>query len=570
MANVTGAAGEAWTEVYSVPFNGIVKLISGSPKAIGCVGTSIPSDGDVGFTIDRKGVDVVVLGGERLYLRSYRGAVEITLIPNKVKSDSQLSPPQRTAFGELKVESMTPITQITANYGLLNNVLTVSDSGESGINSIVNNKFTCDSGTSPTGLASILTLRQLTYRAGQGAMARFTAIFDPGMTGNLQAAGLITAENAFVFGYIGEDFGIAYLHDGIDELQELTLTAPASSAETAAIDIDGVTYSVNLSGVGTVEGDAFEISESLNIQVPNHNFTSNGADVVSQAVITGPHGAFAYSSATSAGAWIQISVGADPVQDFIPQGQWNVDTRISADQKINLDHQMGNVYQIQFQYLGFGAISFYVEDSASGDFVLVHRIQFANVNTEPSVTNPTFRVGWLSRNVGSTVSARVQGSSAGAFVEGLVVRDTPPRSDQNDQPGIGTALTNILSVRNRVSFGGKVNRAEIFPLIMSASSQTNKAAFFEVLINPTYAEPVIFNYVDKAGSLAEYSKSNAEVTGGQQIASITVVDGAPQTLRFNESNVTPIFPGATVCIAAKMSGGAAADCQATSTWQEDL
>ena len=31
-----------------------------------------------------------------------------------------------------------------------------------------------------------------------------------------------------------------------------------------------------------------------------------------------------------------------------------------------------------------------------------------------------------------------------------------------------------------------------------------------------------------------------------------------------------IFPGATVCIAAKMSGGAAADCQATSTWQEDL
>ena len=81
MANAIGAAGEAWTEVYAVPFNGIVKLISGSPKAIGCVGSSIPSGDDVGFTIDRIGTNVVVLAGEALYLRSYRGVVEVTMIP---------------------------------------------------------------------------------------------------------------------------------------------------------------------------------------------------------------------------------------------------------------------------------------------------------------------------------------------------------------------------------------------------------------------------------------------------------------------------------------------------------
>ena len=49
MANVIGTAGEAWTAVYVIPFNGIVKLISGSPKAIGCVGPSVPTDGENWF-----------------------------------------------------------------------------------------------------------------------------------------------------------------------------------------------------------------------------------------------------------------------------------------------------------------------------------------------------------------------------------------------------------------------------------------------------------------------------------------------------------------------------------------
>ena len=69
----------------------------------------------------------------------------------KVRTDNP-----RTAFGEMKVESMSPITQVTANYSLLNNVLTVTDNADTGTVSLIDNKFTCDSGTSPTGLASLL------------------------------------------------------------------------------------------------------------------------------------------------------------------------------------------------------------------------------------------------------------------------------------------------------------------------------------------------------------------------------------------------------------------------------
>lgn len=470
----------------------------------------------------------------------------------------------KTSFGELKVESMTPITQISAQYGLLTNTLTVIDSVGAGAVSVVDNKFTCDSGAAVDGLASILTLRQLAYRAGQGAMARFTAVFSSGVVGNVQAAGLLTAENSFVFGYMGTAFGILHTHDGKDELQELTLTVAAGS-ETATVTIDGIGYPVILAGIGTVQDDAFEISESLNAQVPNYNFTSNNDQVVAQAVIPGAQGLFSYASpGSSVGSFSQIIAGVTPMQDFIPQASWNIDTFT------DLDPEKGNVYQIQFQYLGFGAINFFIEENDTGEFVLVHRIKFANQNTIPSVSNPTFRVGWLSTNTTNATSVRVQGSSAGAFIEGVIFRDVPPRSASNEQTSVGTTLTNVLSIRNRISFGGKVNRVELFPQIISASSQTNKAAFFKIIINPTFLTPVVFNYLNKAGSISELTTDSATVVGGQEVGSVTVTNAGSVVLRFNEGQAGAVLPGSVICLAAQMSSGASSDCQATITWQEDL
>lgn len=473
----------------------------------------------------------------------------------------------KTAFGEVKVESVTPITQISGQYGLLTNVLTVTDTEFSGTNYIEDNKFTCESGVDTDGLASITTLRQLSYRAGQGAMCRLTIVFDSPVADNVQAGGFITAENSFTFAYVGTNFGILHAYDGMDELQELTLTNSAGS-ESATVTIDGTPYIVPLTGTGTVQGDAFEIAVSLNAQVPNYTFTSNDNQVAAQALLPAPQGGFAYTSAgSSAGSWDQLIAGMEATQDFIPQAFWN------GDPLEGLNPQMGNVYQIQFQYLGFGAISFFIEDSDTGAFVMVHQIKFANNNTTPSVSNPTFRVGWLSSNSGNTTSIKVQGSSAGAFIEGTVLRDTPPRSSSNDQLAIDGNLTNILSFRNRISFGGKVNRAEIFPNLVSGSSQTNKAAIFKIILNPTYSEPVTFHYEDKSSSIAETTMDKVEITGGREIGSMTVTSsGGSQVIRFNQSGDQPtaIFPGTTVCLAAEVLSGQSADCQGAATWTEDL
>lgn len=474
----------------------------------------------------------------------------------------------KTGFGELSVESLSPVTQINAKYGLLTNVLTVVDDLASGTNSVVDKKFTCDSGTAADGLASILTLRQVTVRPGQGVLTRFSCAFDNEVVDSNQFSGLITAESSFTFAFAGTTFGILTVRDGMEELQELTLTVIAG-AENATVTIDGIPYIVPLSGGGTLAIDAYEIQLQLNSVVPNYTFTSNGDQVNAQSVIPTPQDAFTYSSdGVSVGAWVQISAGDGGVTDFIAQVNWNKDTRLSGD---ILNPQFMNNYKIQLN----GGVDFFIQSKLTKDYVLVHRIVYTNIDTLNNPAESTFRVGWLVSNVGHTSNVRIQGSDASAFVEGTIFYDTAPKGRSNNQTitaDIGLDET-VIIFRNRVSFGGKVNRAEALPLLVETSSQTSKFAFFKLIINPVFSSPVNFQYINKISSTLEVSFDKVAITGGEEIGAATVEAGAPAQLEFNttKNRTTALLPGSVMALVCQIpSAGGTGDCQATVTIQEDL
>jgi len=486
-------------------------------------------------------------------------------------SNNVINEPALTAFGEAKVEFNFPVTQISAQYGLLQNVLTVTDSLISGTNSVVNKKFTCESGVSANGLASILSLRQIPSRAGQGILAAFPAIFDTPVADNTQAAGLITAENSFTFAFIGTAFGILSVRDGGDELQELTLTVAASGAETATVTVDGTPFPVSLTGAGSLSDDAFEISEELNANVINYNFSSNGATVVAQAILPGPMGSFAYSSTgASAGAWVQIAAGISGATTFIPQSSWNQDTRLAGDVDSILNPLLNNSYQIQLN----GSSDFFVEDRISKKMVLVHRISFVNISTDNNPANSTFRVGWIVNNTGNTTNVTIQGGKSGIFNEGLIYYDTIPRGFSNTQsiPAGAGLQTTILVMRNRLSFAGALNRSEVLPLIIAGSTESNKVAEFKLILNPVFSSPVNFEYADKANSLIEFSKDAVLVTGGREIGQLTLESGTPDSRSFNQTakTTTAVYPGSVIAIVATLKTGAGGDCTASATAQEDL
>jgi hypothetical protein len=110
----------------------------------------------------------------------------------------------------------------------------------------------------------------------------------------------------------------------------------------------------------------------------------------------------------------------DSVDTFVAQASWNTDVMDgSGISEQTLDITKGNVYKIEYQWLGFGAINFYIEDAATGIQQLVHRIEYANSETVPSVFVPNLPLRAYVDNTTSTTDVLLKTSSAGAYTQGI-------------------------------------------------------------------------------------------------------------------------------------------------------
>lgn len=466
---------------------------------------------------------------------------------------------QKTAFGELSVAEPTPTIQISAQYGLTDEVMEISNNGGTTYNG--HSLFNTSSGVNPLGLASLNTTRQLAYKPGQGALARFTAMFTQGVPASIQAAGLINSEDGFAFGYVGSDYGIIYSRYGVTEHQELTVTN-ASGNETATVKVNGIDYSVPLTN-GGVNHNAQEIANSLSLQVENFLFSANNNVVSSMDQLPTPNGAYDFTSNTAVATWELQQAGVAPDVSLIPQTSWN---RNTLDWLIPTN---GNVYSISIQYLGFGNISFYVEDEITGIPTLVHMIEYANKNILPSVGNPTFRIGWLARNLGNTSDLVVSGASAAGFIEGKNIVDSLPRAVESVTGDVGQLQTNVITIRNRFHFGDKINRADIIPLLLSMGTEGAKGAFFELTANASFVGDINFNYVDEQNSVAETSTDQVALVpgSGRFIASFLV--GSQGLVLGSNDFKTRIFPDDSLTLSAAVTANPSAVMTASANWQED-
>tara|TARA_R110000782_G_scaffold222857_1_gene309847 strand:+ start:936 stop:2417 length:1482 start_codon:yes stop_codon:yes gene_type:complete len=474
----------------------------------------------------------------------------------KVETDNQT-----TAYGSLSVESLEPIIQVTAQYGLRDDVLTAVIGGTV---SSVDSKYRVTSGTGANNVATIVSAREATYRPGQGLAARFSAIFTPDTPNQKQYAGFITSESAFAFGYNGTEFGIVRSINGALEQQELQITTSGSGDIT--VTIDGNPYTVTLTS-GTVQHNAYEIAASLGAQVAGYGFSSTNDVIVCLAQLPDfGGGAFTYTplASGSVGTFTQIKSAAIMTDEWVAQADWNVRPHI----KIN--PSLGNIYQIQVKYLGFGGIRFYVENPETALFELVHIIKYANTSTLPIVKNPIFRIGWALRNEGNTTDISVEGASAGVFVEGAIHPDGRKRGFCANATGVGATKTNILAFKNRTTFNSTANRAEILPALLNAATDSGKTAVYEVILNPVILAGESLNFQSQGSSeLAEIAIDNVTITGGQVLTCFNVKAATPLTVDLAEV-IENILPGEVIAISARVTQTPTSEMTVAINWQDDL
>jgi len=207
----------------------------------------------------------------------------------------------------------------------------------------------------------------------------------------------------------------------------------------------------------------------------------------------------------------------------IAQADFNDPLDGTGDSGMKIDLTKLNVWQIQFQYLGGGAITLSVEDDKTGAFTEVHKLLYANKNIVPSVYNPNFHHTIYVDNGGTTSDIVLKSASYAYFVEGrqiLTELQQPQQSSGIKQKTSVTTEVAILTIRNKESYASKDNFIDVLIENISASieaSSANNLGKIRVIKNATLGGSPSWSDINTTDSIVEIDTSGTTVTGGVDV-----------------------------------------------------
>jgi len=334
-----------------------------------------------------------------------------------------------TSFNEVRVAQMTPISQGDFVYNINDRVITrIEYAG--GTTSQSAGLACVESSTSSSGSAALQLNRALKYQSGQGAVFRGTALFTTGTSGNIQILGVGNGECGYFFGYLQENFGILHQPTSAREIRALTVTA-GSTTGNVTVTLNGDSIVLPITGAADVTQTAFQLSQADYTQLGNGweaDAVSGTVYFLSSRAQPLDDGAYSVAGSSIAGTFSRIQTGVLPTSTFISQSAWNLDTMDGRGPSgMTLDPTKGNVYEIGFQYLGFGNAFFSIEDQDSGRPIPVHIVKNTNSRTTPVLRNPNLSGFIASSNIpgGAGINVPSRSASLAVFIEGTTAALDP-------------------------------------------------------------------------------------------------------------------------------------------------
>jgi hypothetical protein len=437
-----------------------------------------------------------------------------------------------STFGEINVVQMTPVAQGDFVHGVNPQVFNTS-SFSGGSVTTSQNMAVLNSGASASGSAVVQLRRQLRYKAGQGAVMRATALFETGTVGNAQFIGMGNSESGYFLGYFSDFFGILHSKTGAREIRRLDIEAPVATTENVTIELNGNTIVVPVIGGGNETQTAYQIGLASYREVGAGGWIS---DVYSGSVYfisarsrSDATGSYSIAGGTVSGSFTRVVPGQNQENDFIPSSLFNIDKLDGTGQSgFILNPQKGNVYQIGFQYLGFGNAKFMVEDPETGYFIKMHEIKNANALDKPVLKNPNVSILATSANIGGTQPVEMKTASMVAYTEGKIVKLDPKYAKTltysiNSATYLPLGLFKVTRIFNGISCFGN------FEILKLGGSNESAAAAPKTLTIGLFLSSKISGDVDFQHVLA-----------GESIVDCATLDPASNTIS-NLSSITPFY-----------------------------
>jgi hypothetical protein len=471
------------------------------------------------------------------------------------------------SFGENITAHKTPIVQISNRYQLdpplMEDLETFEATGGSSDNN--GNLFRCQTGTSLGGYGVIRSVNTLNYKAGQAIEAQFTAKFTTGIALSLQFGGMFSLTETLAFGYDGANFSCIHEHNGDAEVQLITVTSTGAGTTTVTLDNDAV-------GITTTAGSVQTVAEELRAGLfadgtlsAKWRFEQVDDRVYCISKSVGDKTGTMSVTGASTCSINQQTQGAAKTANNTVQASWNVTTTPFS----GFDPTQLNIYRIQLGYLGAANIDYDIYNPNTGDWVRVHSIKWANVNTITSIGNPDLKVGWTAASLGSTgTNLTVEGASASLMLIGDEVLENDVHAVEAVKGSIGTTSVPVLVVKNRTVFGDRFNLGKIRSLRLSVDNDHTKGLIIELWKSPTLTGTPNFQFIDEYNSTVITDTAASGYSGGKFIDGFTI--GAGLAERIDLASVIPdILPDETLVVTAKTTSQTGATATVILTWQED-
>lgn len=240
----------------------------------------------------------------------------------------------------------------------------------------------------------------------------------------------------------------------------------------------------------------------------------------------------------------------------VAQADWDDPLDGTGISEMTLDQTKINVFAINFQYLGAGKIQLLIEDDDTGDFTLVHTIDYANANITPSTHNPNYHITFFVDNIATASNLTLKTSSCAYFIEGKTkyyeIHQPTFSSGTRTKTSVTTEVA-IFTIRNKASYASKTNFIDLIPISISASieaSSANNLASVRLVRNATLGGSPSYADINANNSIVDIDVAGTTVTGGTEIFNIQLAGKNDKAILDISGYELLLQPGETLTLAA--------------------
>lgn len=480
-----------------------------------------------------------------------------------------------SAFGEVSVSSLVPYAQLKFGNGILAQKMITSVSG-SGAVTAADSLLSVSTGATTGSTARLESAEMVRYAPGQGVEVRFTFLFTEGVAGTHQIVGIGTAENALAIGMHGTTLAVLRRTSGQVEIRTLTVTGAPTSDEDLTITLNsGSGVTVPILDADTIGEVARKIADAdYSAEGGGWRAVYAGNRVEFLAVTTEARGGtytFGAGTTGATGAIAQTAASSPAVDNWVDRADWNRDAADGASQLPVLDITKGQVGRIRYQWLGFGMVTFDIENPFTGEFVTIHEIRYANTATAPITLQSDMPLHVETANGGTTDVMVAKSASMGAFALGELVL-TGPTFTASESASIDGTESPIFAIRvKEINLQGVTNTIRVFPQFVSLGTDSGKVSTFRGYLNPTLTGAPTWSDIDASESTVEISTDMASFTNGSPVFVHTVGAASGDEHNFGEGRRPTIFrAGDILLVTGVVSSGASSNLIASLVFVEDV